>query len=940
MALRPGPICSDISSLIQNIQIDAVAIVLGSSTSLKFIFLFLLWTWSFVPSHTKTSRSRLDNFSLPHTWKKIFPQAMANIPSKAVVIAICAAVGAVVFAAGSFFVIKLLHSKYKRLPAITSGIAERRLSRYSGSHFTFTDADFARTPGTRAKLRRPINSPYSSLQRDWATIPSCENVQRRAALPRTSKALVADEAGHDPNAGPRWPLPPRLKRTHPIPLSAIKKSPFIQYTERTARHADIPTNKAQVPEPVQRSAEKHTEHNTDPRMTAPSNRSLVDSLPEAVTRPKPLFYGKQRSSSTGIIVHCSESGSDFVSAGISQATQPQSESLLVRRSSLPRSSSLFTQQPGQAPSIPMPELPPEVYTQMQKFKVPKEICPKRPSGVSLVSDYTSLMDDETPRARSHTDTDCTSVGLQSLSTSDFALPGLGIEFESGMWESATDVMGGQGLCTQICSQQSLGPSIHHSLPRDNSSGLRFSMYDHNQFRNDSNTTLSNDISPKPFIRDPVSANRGSLGQEALPPNLPPRSSPEMKIYESSQIKRTSKSILKDVSGNEGSPLKWESRPSSTIASDLFHIDAHGFLQRGTPSAVNGSVRKHKTQSYVRPPTLLSVVTPEPNFPAMAKGIESTPAKPPIPGQPSQATISNQATSRSASKAKFSPLIDPLGPRDDFTGNADAGSPTLSVMRFYKHDDHSSSDSIAYTPTRKPSGRNPSAVRPENNRKSMFLSLNPYDPESAPNLPIFPNLAALPLHSNHAETSPPSSKHSFLQFPDPPKSFNPDSWRRTPLHGPRKPPRPSRSLGRCSPIRQSLTRSQSPSKAGVGKSTSSPNSSPRSKQLLNTIMSLRRMNSDVSESRSEKAHGRFRSLGSAEETLGKGEGGSEERGQEEHTKRLVSDMRTPRHLPELEIPGLLSSNQRKQQDIWKAPKWAVAGSGYSEVYGEDGFLLKD
>lgn len=106
------------------------------------------------------------------------------------------------------------------------------------------------------------------------------------------------------------------------------------------------------------------------------------------------------------------------------------------------------------------------------------------------------------------------------------------------------------------------------------------------------------------------------------------------------------------------------------------------------------------------------------------------------------------------------------------------------------------------------------------------------------------------------------------------------------------------------------------------------------------MDLRRMNSEVNESRGEKALGSFRSLGSAEEALGEGEGGSEERVREEQTKWLTRDMRTPRHVPELEIPGLLSSNQRKHQDIWEAPKWAVTGSGYDEIYGEDGFLLKD
>lgn len=864
---------------------------------------------------------------------------MANAPSKVVIIAICAIAGAVVLTAGSIFVIKSLRSKYKRLPALTIETAERRLSRYSGSHFTFTDADFARTPGTRAKLRRPINNPYSSLQRDWGTIPSRGNLQRGDTLPRSPKALVADEAGHDSNVGLRWPLPPRLKRTNAIPLSAIRKSPSIQHWERSMTEKS--TNKTQVPEPVQRTADKHTEHSTNPRMNAPINKSPVDVLPEAVTRPKPLFYGKQRSSSTGIIGNFSESISDFTSPDISQANQPQVEQPLMRRSSLPRFSSLFTQQPGQAPSIPMPKLPPEVYIKVRKIKRPAEPCSKRPSSVSLVSNRMSLLEDGTSRALSHADTDFTSIGLQSPTTPGFALPGLFINLESGMWESTTDSIGRQGLCTQMGSQQSLGPSLQHSLPRDDSSGLRFSMYDHNQPRNDSSTTLSKDISPKLIVRASICADRRSLGQDALPPILPPRSSPELKNYENPSVKRTSPSVLKDVSGNEGSPLKSESRPSSTTASDPFENDAHGFIQTGTPFAMKGSARKQKHQSDVRPSKLSPVDPPGPISPTMATEVGVTPAEPPIPGQFSQSVVSNQATSCPSSTTTFSPQIDPPGSRHDFTGHVDdAGFSSMSVMGFYKHDHHSSSDSIAYTPTRKPSGRNPSTVHPEKNRKSKFFSLNPYDPESAPNLPIFSKLATSPLHSNHAETSPPSSRHSSLPFPDSPKPFNPDSWRRTRLYGPRTPPRPFRSPVRCSPIRQSLTRSQSPSKAGVGKSLFSPSSSPRNKKLLITIMDLRRMNSEASESRGENAHRRFRSLGSGEETLGEGEGGSEEKGQEEQREGLARNMRTPRHLPELEIPGLLYSNQRKQQDVWEAPRWAVAGNGYDEVYGEDGFLLKD
>ncbi len=861
---------------------------------------------------------------------------MAIVLSTGVIIGICASAGGLVLVAGTVLVIIHLRRKYKRLPALTSETTQRRSSRYSGSHFTLTDADFARTPGTRAKLRRPINNPYSSSRRDWATIPSCENPQRHAAQPCSSKALIVDGTRPDPNAGRRWPVPPRLKRTNAIPLSAIKASPSGQRVERSAKHVEMSLSKTQVPKPEQESIDKNTEHNIDRQMTANPTRPPVSVFPEAVTRPKPLFYGKQRSSSTGVIYQGSESNSRSASAVIPQAIQTQPESLPTRRLSLPRSSSLFAQ-PGQAPSIPMPKLPPETYTRIQKIKIPTEVSSKPPSGVSFISEYTSVLDEGVSRTFSHTDTDLTSTGLQSATASSFAVEGLSIDLENGKWENTSDLLGARGLRTQLGSQQSLGTSIQHSLPRDNSSGLRFSMYDHHQSRNESSTTLSKEISPTMNVRPPGSADRRSTGPQAQSSAPPLNGGAQPRNNENISTNRASKSIMKDVSGNEGSPLKWESRPSSIATSDQFLFDTHGSIQHGKSSALKGSAGEQKHQSCVRPSNLPTFIPLGPIFPTTVEKLEVTPACSPVLGLFSQASVSNRAMLQPNSRATFSRQTDLPRPRHDFIGKAEAvGSATQSVMGLYKQEDNGSSESIAYTPTRRPSGRNPSTVRPDSNRKSVFLSLNPYDPESAPNLPFLPNLAIAARYSRHAETSPPSSKHSSLQFPDPPKPFDPDSWRRTPLHGPRTPPHRFRSQVRRSPTRR-YSPSRSPSRAGVGKSSSSPSPSPRNKELLSTIMDLRRMNSEVSESKGEKAHRRFRSLGSAEEVLGEGDGGSEEKGREEQREGLAEDVRTPRHVPELEIPGLLFSNQTKQEDIWDAPKWAVAGNGHGELYGEDGFL---
>ena len=856
--------------------------------------------------------------------------------SKGVIIVICASVGGLILAAGSFLVIKLLRLKYKRFPPLTRETSQRRLSRYSGGNFSFTDTDFARTPGTRTKLRRSINNPYSNPRNDWASIPSRENLPRRVALPRSHQTLAGDQSMNSPNAeGRRWPVPPRLKRTNAIPLSAIKTSPSIRLVERAPENFDTFLTKSQFDNPIRINTGKRIEHSTEGQIAGLQERLQTNFSLEARTKPKPLFYGKQRSISTSVIGQGGEGNSKVTPTDLSRTVQGQTGSPLVRQSSLPRSSSLFAQQPGKAPSIPVPNLPSEVSARIQRIKSPTDTDTgnERPSNTSFVSDYTSLVDDRVSSGFSHTDADFTSIGLKSPAASRFSSEGLGIDLESGVLEKTRNFLRTDDLCAEMGSQQSLATSIQQGLPRDSSSGLRFSMYDRSQSRNESSTTLSKDMSPNLVLKAPGSADRRSLGQQAMSSGLIPARSRDNKNSGNTQTSQVSASILKDVSGNERSPLKWGNRPSSIVAGDPFPYNHDLPTRTEKSSATPRESRHHRRKNCVRlsnPPTTVLVDT---TFPTVNKGLTVVSTDPPISGLFDEASVPDQAMSRPPSKATFSSHTDITKQRQSLTVKAEnTDPPSLSTIGLYKHSD-SSSESICFTPTRKPSGRNPSIIQPGSNRGSIFLSLNPYDPETAPNLPIFPDLNIPQLLPNNAKTSPNSFGHASLNFDDPPKALESTSRRKSPLHGPRAPPHRSGSPARRSPTRQLSTKHSmpgSPTGSGVAKHEIPSASSPRNKQLLNSIMDLRRMNSDVSKSGSDKAHRRFRSLENAEHAIDEVEAGIEQLGRIGTKEKLTESMKTPKQMPELEIPRLLFSASRKEDGLWEAPKWAI-GHGDDALY---------
>ena len=887
--------------------------------------------------HPEKIGSLLGAFSFLRSGKWL-SHTMAIILSKGVISAICAVAGCLVLATGSFLVIKLLRLKYERLHALTRETSEQRSSRYSGGNFQFTDADFARTPGTRTKLRRSINNPYSNPRNDWASIPSCDNLPRRVALPRSQKALVADQVTSSPNReGRRWPVPPRLKRSNAIPLSALQTSPPVRLIERSPKAFDTVPSRSQSKDLVQTSADKRIEHNSGNLQAGLAERLVVDVPSEATTKPKPLFYGKQRSISTSAIRQGTEGNTNSASMDASRTTQLQQKYPPQRQSSLPRSSSLFTQPPGKAPSIPMPKLPSEVSARIQNIKIPANNDTKSRSHTAFVTEYTALAEDGASRALPHTDHDVTSIGLQSLLTSGSASVGLGIDLESGMLEKTSTFLGSQELCTQMASEQSFATSVQQSLPRDNSSGLRFSMYDHSRSRNESGTTLSKDLSPKLVLKALGNTDRRSLGQQTLPSDLLPTHTKDCENAQSSQLFA---SVLKDVSGNEGSPLGRVSRPSSIVAGDPFQYDPGLSMQPEKSTGRTGRSRHNQRQSCVPPtkfPTIFPVALNPPN---MDEGLGVTSAVPPRPKLFGKASVLDQAMSRPPSKASFSPRILNTKQRHSLTVKAEStDSLDLSMLGPYKQYD-SPSGSLASTPTRKPSGRNPSIIQLGSNYRSNLQGWDPYDPETAPNLAIFPDITIPHLPPNQTETSPNPLQRSPLKLPDPLKPPESTSCRKPPLHGPRALPRRTRSPARRSPTRQHCIRrspSRSPTRHTVGQDQSSSNPNIRNKQLINTIIDLRRMNSEVSKSGGEKAHRRFRSLGSAEHTIDGGEVDNEQRGDTGRNERPAESVRTPRHTPDVEIPELLFSTRRNEDGVWEAPKWAI-GHGDDGLYGEDGFLL--
>ncbi|KAL8796916.1 MAG: hypothetical protein Q9182_007278 [Xanthomendoza sp. 2 TL-2023] len=757
------------------------------------------------------------------------------------------------------------------------------------AHLSITDEDVLRMPG----MRRPRPTPYNHPP-GWAPISSRESIAKKSFTP--------NPADIDPVTGlPPWPvrIPRRLKKTQSSPAVQVPSATLSPIIERsTTNTATSPSLSTATNNDLGVKGPANTDLGLD--VARHNDRPTLDSSPSAVL-PKPLFHGQQRSFSHGTIMTKTH---QTKMNGPLRGPSADLELQILQLARMPRSSSLCSQHPGEAPTIPVPALPIErsVRKEVQSKNRTMEMSPQRVSGMSLLSGDTSVLDEAASRAFSQAETDFTSINLTSPPGSQSTPIGLGIsDGTNPKWNfSRTDrsasplsASKARSIRLQLSQQQSFCASIHNSIPRSPSSGLSMS--------------LLNQTSPNP--KTAFNLAKSTREVPAQQRSKMPQSSATnvFQLIEDNKAKRASTSILQAVSGNQSSPLKnpWNDRPSSIATEDPIRWDPKTSMHPTKPSAMRKNpAQRHKRQSCVRISNI-PVIIPSSN-PYRLSGSLQPSISPLTSSLPSFSTdpisrLSIPTNPRPPSLSTFNPTLPKsihppsnalLQPSTENTPY----SPTFSMIPLYAPPSPSTissspSTSPFPTPTRHPSTRRPAAH--PNRRHAIFppssthqpsgcwppllsSSITPQDPPTDPQPPsplTFPAPAPLIPDTDPAAKNPSPQPQNFLfDFPNPPfTTISPPAPHQQPqppttptpqrLRGPRPLPLPSRILkSSSSSPHQSRARSKSPrkSKQGIQELVA----------LRRSIVELRRMNSEVCEGGKGRGHGRYLSLG------GEGDGDGE------------------------------------------------------------------
>ncbi|KAI4173439.1 MAG: hypothetical protein LQ343_002972 [Gyalolechia ehrenbergii] len=720
------------------------------------------------------------------------------------------------------------------------------------AHLSITDEDVMRMPGTR----RVRPSPYNQRS-GWIPVSSRENVAKRRFAP--------NPADIDPTTGlPPWPVrfPRNLKKTQSSPVVRVPLAALSPITERSTNNTATSPNLSKIANGDAGNQEESTNGILE-------GGERLDGGPDPdlspyQLKPRPLFHGQQRSFSHGTLTGLSEDSKSKVSAHI---VSESAENRGMKVARMRRSASLCSQQPGQAPTIPIPPLPFQLAAnrRSRRVQVQPHTSPQRISGMSLLSGDTSLLDEMTLRRFSQADTDFTSISLTSPPESTSTNIGLGISDGSqSKWNFSTV---DRAARPQLSQQHSFRASIHNSLPRSASSGLSMSLLDHN-----SPNAKILPSATKSTLVIPGKVARGPSQRRKIPQGSPLNTMNVFKVSEEMNPKRASTSILQVVSGNQGSPAKnpWTDRPTSIATEDPFRWDPKTSMQPGKPSAMKKATRqRHKRQSCVRISNIPLVIPsnyPPPFQPNRQPSI--SPLTSPLPSlflnqkhPPHGVHPSSSTTARPPSTSTFNPQL-PKGIRSSTTttkttstSENNAYSPTFSMIPLYEPPSPTSSSStsttasLASTPT-----HNPSLSRPAQNpnrHRAIFpsthgshwppllsSSITPSDPPTnfaGPDLCTkHESQAVTPTSATAGRGSRPTS--FLFSFPDPPllppardpshtllshnhpSNIPPPTHNRrssspkriSPIRGPRPFPSPTRQAPSTSPTRSRIQKPSSPS----------------------------------------------------------------------------------------------------------------------------------
>ena len=738
--------------------------------------------------------------------------------------------------------------------------SERRLSGYPGGHFSLTDADVARMPGTTSVLRRPAHSSCGSSRGDTA-VTSRENLPSRPILATMSRAVVRNQTSpQSTTSSPSWPLPRRLTRSNATPLVKLRAPSLTTITEKPAKKLGKDRAVAIEVQPVGTDESDRDEDKIQLPVLRSQESLKSDIFNTTVPTPKPLFHDKPRSSSASAIAPCSK-------AQVSEVTVLNREKSLPSPG-FPRSSSLCSQKPGLAPEKPVPPLPFNfpASKRIQNMKSPGELSSRRTSGNSLFSGDTYILDDRAFRPFSQAETDITSISLASPSTVDSKPEGLGIFVGDEVDWEASKFGETSSLClpakavrpnAQAGSRKSVRASIVNSLPRSESSGLSMSLLDHGPSRNTSDASLSRRpvvLSNKSSLGVPENANQKGARLRGISPASPLRTISSCDNHEDIKSKRVSTSILQTVSGNNSSPLhdRVDKRPSSWSTSNPFQWGSTTSMQSRKPSAMKDRAKGHRPQSPISISNNQSLILPN-RFVPHTGATETAASNGPCLTPSLDLSKNDYFLPRPPSRVTFDPQINPNTNMKSFHSIGGASySPMLSMVDMYSSGASDPSELDEAIPERKANAQGLSGANPNRHKKVVspddLARWSVLTPEMDFTLPTPEELdSSRPSQLPETLLHSLNSRSSFL-FPMPPPSQQSYSSNRhnpsgSPISGPRAlPARHYRS-----------------------KRTSKSLHKGSGKDLRKSIMAIRRMNSEAADLQ-PKQHQRYLSIGRTESTI--------------------------------------------------------------------------
>ena len=774
-----------------------------------------------------------------------------------------------------------LRTKHRRLLAQTNAAGERRLSRYPGGHLSITDEDVARMPGTGAGMRESLNNRRTRASA-YAPMASRETVETQFGPKTLPKALVPG-GENQANASPTrpWPLPRRLTRSKPHSMIEVQPSVLSPVNE-AKKEKDTPLKSSKK---VARQEYRYTTRdNRHFEIQSPKSMAMPVPIPKPspTLKPKPLFHEKSRSISHGMIPKLKGTRKPVGGLYVFDSQEPGTKP--TPKAHMPRSVSLTSQEPGMAPNLPMPALPPAAVA-IRRQKSMRRESSRQSIGGTAWSDST-ILGEENPRILSQAESNIYSIKLLPHSPSGGQLnepdpfketPPTFDELNSRPRGSPGPIVRTRTLKAPLDTRKSFRASIRNSLPRSNSSGLSESLLQHGWSRSASNASMVREISnAQPRSKTPLARNvepHISVFDFGLPSPSEPGDVANPLDLDDVRDKRKSTSILQIISGNERSPVSnpYNERPSSIATENPFTWDTSLLPKESAVKRVSKDGKGHKRQNCIR-------ISVEPHFESPKPPVIAEQDEAPQVASPVQQSLRRPRIDpppfRPPSRSTFDPQLTPT-PHSRFTRKPNPSPYFQTLAKLTGYDSDSSPNSLIDTPTRKPSNRGPSGSHPNRQRPifdgpsniaqwplasqhptlSLGLRGSGDSPEKAN---IFRLDAQLnPPTPTKDDSCPPSLLYRFPSPPSPPRALNASRFPppKAEVHGPRPAPesRYRSPKRRGSPIKS----------PGVSKRVSG---SPGA-QLRQSVIALRRMNSELSDvGKSGKEHKRYLSLGDRESAI--------------------------------------------------------------------------